>query len=103
MKELGPDALLSACGTKGPLEICVEHRKQPGITRHVLPYPFAVIGRQAGVDIVLDDDQVSTRHAYVQVIGGRPFVVDLLSRNGIQCGERRSPTAWIEDTPLVIG
>lgn len=103
MKELGPEALLSACGTNGPLEVCVEHPRQSGITRHVLPYPFALIGRQPGVDIVLQDDRVSSRHAYLQVIGGRPFVVDLLSRTGIQCGDRPWPATWVDDAPLLIG
>src|SRR5262249_34734787 len=51
-------------------------------TRLALRQPFALLGRDPRADVVLDDAQVSARHAYLQVLAGRPVVFDLYSRKG---------------------
>lgn len=57
--------------------------------------PFALLGRDPANDLGLDDAQVSQRHAYVQVIGGRLFCVDLGSRTGICCGGVHGTSGWL--------
>jgi pSer/pThr/pTyr-binding forkhead associated (FHA) protein len=42
------------------------------------------IGREEGNDLVLDDPEVSRRHARIELRGQAAWVVDLGSRNGIR-------------------
>jgi pSer/pThr/pTyr-binding forkhead associated (FHA) protein len=76
-----------SCGATGPLRLI------GGAREWSLPQPFAVIGRHPAADLVLDHPQVSRRHAYLQMIQGRLFCVDLGSRTGIQWNDGL-PAAW---------
>lgn len=69
-----------ACGVRGPLQVSVEHRggRQP-LRRVTYQQPFLLLGRDPRCDLALDDGQVSPFHAYLQVIGGQVFWVDLAS------------------------
>jgi hypothetical protein len=49
----------------------------------------AVIGRSRGCDVVLDDENVSRRHAEVRPSGGSWIVKDLGSTNGVKVNGRR--------------
>ena len=49
----------------------------------------AVLGRSRGCDIVLDDQNVSRRHAEVRPSGGSWIVKDLGSTNGVKVNGRR--------------
>lgn len=79
----------------------------PGETAPVeyeFKYPYAVVGRGEGCDIVLSDVQVSFRHAYFQVIEGRVFCVDLASRNGLSWPDGPRKYGWVlPDTVIEIG
>ncbi|MBE2254428.1 MAG: FHA domain-containing protein [Myxococcus sp.] len=57
------------------------------------------VGRVAGVDLRVDDDSVSRRHAEVEVSGGEAVLRDLGSANGTTVNG--SPIT--EDTPLSAG
>lgn len=71
---------------------------------HEFKYPYAVVGRGDGCDIVLSDAQVSFRHAYFQVIEGRVFCVDLASRNGVAWPDGPRKFGWVpQNTFLQIG
>ena len=61
--------------------------------------PIAVIGREAGNDIVIEDPQVSRHHAKLTLQGGSYVVEDLGSTNGTFMDGRRIMTP----TPLLIG
>jgi pSer/pThr/pTyr-binding forkhead associated (FHA) protein len=56
----------------------------------VLKQPFALIGRDPRADLILPHRTISQRHAYLQILDGRVFIVDLDSRTGIarQSGEK---------------
>ncbi len=43
----------------------------------------AVVGREPGCDVVLDDDRVSRRHVQIGSEGGRWWIRDLGSKNGL--------------------
>jgi hypothetical protein len=49
----------------------------------------AVIGRSRDCDVVLDDANVSRRHAEIRPSGGSWIVVDLGSTNGLKVNGRR--------------
>jgi pSer/pThr/pTyr-binding forkhead associated (FHA) protein len=89
------DSFLSACGASGPLWLDAE---SPGGAdrRWILSRPFAVVGRDPGADLILDHAQVSRRHAYLQVIAGRVFCVDLGSRTGVAWEGRPRRSGWVD-------
>jgi pSer/pThr/pTyr-binding forkhead associated (FHA) protein len=86
---------LQACGAEGPLQLDVKDANRSTIGRWTLDQPYALIGRDPRADIVLDHDDVSRRHVYVQVITGRVFFVDLGSRNGVLRENQRQPAGWL--------
>jgi anti-anti-sigma factor len=71
---------------------------------HEFSYPYVLIGRGEGCQILLPDPLVSFRHAYFQVIEGRVFCVDLASRNGVLWPDGPRKYGWIEPgVPIQIG
>jgi hypothetical protein len=61
-----------------------------GVTHEVTPSgPKAVLGRDPGCDVVLNDTKCSRRHAVVEQIDGRLYVRDTTSANGIYVNGRR--------------
>ena len=86
---------LNACGLRRPLQIEVEHRISRRVEIRSLDQPFAVIGRDPNCDIVLEDKQVSRRHAYLQAIGGWVFWVDLDSQLGTFAANQSAKSGWL--------
>ena len=70
-----------------------------------LSRPVVTIGREAGSDIVLDDPQVSRRHAQLTLQGASYFVEDLGSTNGSFVNGRRvmAPTPLNPGDKLGLG
>lgn len=58
--------------------------------------PRILIGRE-GVDLALDDPEVSRQHAAIEVAGDRITVVDLGSANGTLVGEQPIAEAALEN------
>lgn len=65
-----------------PLPLEVAHPDRGVIVRQLMPFPFALIGRDEHADLRLDGKEVSHRHAYLQLMAGRWWWVDLASRTG---------------------
>jgi pSer/pThr/pTyr-binding forkhead associated (FHA) protein len=98
------DPFLSACGMAGPLVLELEERRVGTIQRLVYHQPFVVVGRMPNADLWLDDEQVSRRHAYLQVVNGRLYGVDLASRTGIHWDDGTHGSGWLnQDRSLAIG
>jgi pSer/pThr/pTyr-binding forkhead associated (FHA) protein len=76
------DLFLQACGAREPLTLIVEDPDRHKEQRYVLPKPFALIGRDALMDVPLDDPHISRRHAYLQLVANQAYCVDLGSRIG---------------------
>ena len=70
-----------------------------------VPREGAVIGRDAGSDVRLDDQRVSGRHArLISDPSGRWTIDDLASKNGVWVGQRRVTShtlLWGEE--VVVG
>jgi pSer/pThr/pTyr-binding forkhead associated (FHA) protein len=64
----------------------------------VLRYPFALVGRDPQVDMVVRDAQVSRRHAFLHAIAARVFVVDLNSRTKVYWEGEDTPRSrgWLD-------
>jgi pSer/pThr/pTyr-binding forkhead associated (FHA) protein len=98
------DSFMSACDLKGWFQLEVGKWGEAGSVRHILTEPFAVVGRDARAGVVLDHHDVSKRHAYVQVIDGRAFWVDLRSRTGVLRDGDAKPFGWLDrGTKIRIG
>lgn len=98
------DPFLRACEATGPLQLDVEGPDARRVWRQVLEQPFALIGRDPRSDLTLVDGRISHRHAYIQMIGGRVFCVDLGSRTGIGFRDGHRRYGWLErDQEIGIG
>jgi pSer/pThr/pTyr-binding forkhead associated (FHA) protein len=87
---------LNACGAVGPFQVGIAAPRHSDPIHYVLHQPFAVIGRDPRDDLMLHDAQVSQRHAYLQILDGRAFGVDLGSRAGLQWDGRPGLAGWID-------
>ncbi len=87
---------LTACGSGGPLRLGVGQRDVMESATRSFSQPFLVIGRSPESDLVLDHWQVSRRHAYLQMIEGRYYCVDLGSRTGTHGGDATKRSGWLE-------
>ena len=99
-----PQAFALACKAGGPLQIHAVNRLTnvgQDFTTHA---PFAFIGRSAAATIRLDDSTVSQNHAYLQVVEGVPFCIDLGSRTGVIWDDGTQSQGWVApDHILRIG
>lgn len=90
-------------GPAGPLVLTVESAGTAEET-HVFERPFVIVGRDPRCDLRLDHPEVSERHAYLQLIGGRLVCVDLGSRGGVSHAGRRGRLIDVgPGLPLRIG
>ncbi|MFO0907004.1 MAG: FHA domain-containing protein [Isosphaeraceae bacterium] len=93
-----------ACGATGPLVLTVDEPGNAAGQSYVFEQPFVLIGRDPRCDLQLDHHEVSDRHAYLQLVGGRLVCLDLGSRNGVHYGGRRSRVFDLDrDRPVRIG
>ena len=97
-----------ACGVTGPLVFQCEGStgSGPSITNRTFACPFALVGRDPDVDLVLDNPQVSRRHAFLHATGGRILVTDLQSRTNVYWGGEEAPRSrgWLDlDEFIQIG
>lgn len=82
-------------GADAPVQITVSRADSLDSQQHVLLNPYGVIGRSPNCDIRLKDSQVSFRHAYLQMIGGRLFCADLGSRSGTLWSDAQHRAGWL--------
>src|SRR5262249_46003495 len=74
-----------------PLELEVLEPGKPRVQRRRFLQPALLVGRDEQCDLCLNDPTISRRHAYLQVIGGRVFFIDLGSvTTGI-----RTESGWV--------
>src|SRR3954451_16826690 len=89
------DEFLKACGSHGPLRLVIEKR---GMTarRWSAPQPFALVGRDPTADLPLDHPRVDGHHAYLQVIEGEVYWVDLGSQTGTRRENSTARSGWLD-------
>lgn len=97
-------SFLDACRLAEPLQLVVEAVGEPDVGVRFLHQPFALIGRDLRADVPLEHRLVSRRHAYLQVVEGHAFWIDLESRLGTQGGGRVRKSGWLtREEPMRIG
>jgi pSer/pThr/pTyr-binding forkhead associated (FHA) protein len=88
------ELFLEACGLSGPLQLHLGDRG--GVESRTFEQPFVVVGRSPGADLVLDHAVVSRKHAFLQVIAGRVFCVDMRSRAGVVWERGPGRSGWVD-------
>ena len=89
------DLFQTACGASPTLVLEIEGPSGPQIERRSFAQPFVLIGRENRADVQLEHDLVSQRHAYLQVIDGQVFCVDLESRTGVLGVDGSFESGWL--------
>jgi pSer/pThr/pTyr-binding forkhead associated (FHA) protein len=93
-----------ACGAAGPLDLRVDLAGGGVLAEGSVGQPFTLVGRDDACDVTLTDPEVNPRHAWLQVLGGRVFAVDLGSRTGVGWPDGLSGSGWLDmGTPIRIG
>jgi pSer/pThr/pTyr-binding forkhead associated (FHA) protein len=93
-----------ACGATGPLHLRVDLAGGGALAEGSVAQPFTLVGRDDACDVTLSDPEVNLRHAWLQVLGGRVFAVDLGSHSGlVWAGGTRGP-GWLDvGVPVRVG
>jgi pSer/pThr/pTyr-binding forkhead associated (FHA) protein len=92
------------CGASGPLDLRVGLVDGGVLAEGSVPMPFTLVGRDDACDVTLTDAEVNPRHAWLQVIGGRVFAVDLGSRTGLGWDGGDTGSGWLDvGTPVQVG
>ena len=99
-----PQAFSLACKAMRPLVLHATHRVTGVNQEHSVNSPFVFIGRSAAAGVRLDDPSVSQCHAYLQVVEGIPFCIDLGSRTGVVWDDGTQGQGWVNpDQTLRLG
>lgn len=87
---------MNACEADEPLRLVIRGPVGGECESRILHQPFALVGRDSRADIPLEDALVSRRHAYLQVIAGDVFWVDLDSRSGTFSEGKLQTSGWLD-------
>jgi pSer/pThr/pTyr-binding forkhead associated (FHA) protein len=90
-----PQAFGLACKAIPPLKVRSTHRATGRVQDFSFQAPFTFIGRSGGAGVRLDDASVSQGHAYLQVVEGIPFCIDLGSRTGVVWDDGTQGQGWV--------
>ena len=87
------------------MDLLLEIVEGPGAGRQIALRGPVVLGRDESADVVLDDGQISRRHARVTPSGGGIVVEDLESTNGtfVNHDEVHSPVELAPGDELLVG
>src|SRR5580693_6957994 len=91
MKDPVISRFAEACSAIAPLDMRVDLAEGGVLAEGTVQMPFSLVGRDDACDVTLTDAEVNPRHAWLQVLGGRVFVVDLGSRTGIPTSSQPEP------------
>jgi pSer/pThr/pTyr-binding forkhead associated (FHA) protein len=93
-----------ACGATRPLDLRVDLADGGVLAEGSVHMPFTLIGRDDACDVTLTDAEVNPRHAWLQVVGGRVFAVDLGSRTGLGWADGTTGSGWLDvGVPVRVG
>jgi pSer/pThr/pTyr-binding forkhead associated (FHA) protein len=90
-----PQAFGLACKATPPLKVRATHRGTGHVQDYSFQAPHTFIGRSAAAGVRLDDASVSQGHAYLQVVEGVPFCIDLGSRTGVVWEDGTQGQGWV--------
>jgi hypothetical protein len=96
-----PQPSPSAPGARGAASFIIKEPRQPRRRVNMLA-DRAVLGREAGCDIVIADPKVSKRHCELHWRGAELWVRDLGTTNGIEINRKGTQEARLYDGDLIV-
>jgi pSer/pThr/pTyr-binding forkhead associated (FHA) protein len=90
------ERFLEACDAAGPLQLGLSRLGFAEEEDRDFLQPFVVVGKSEDADLHLAHEEVSRRHAYLQMVAGRLFCIDLESRNGILWEAGSETWGWLD-------
>src|SRR5271157_5828683 len=95
---------LEACGASRPLRLQWNDWETGRPVARDFERPAVLVGRNPRVDLVLGHPLVGLRHAYLQLVKGRLFAIDLESRERLRWGGVPRRRGWIDRSrPVQVG
>ena len=95
---------LEACGASGSLRLEWDDWETGRPVARDFERPTVLVGRNPRADLVLGHPLVGLGHAYLQLVEGRLFAIDLGSREGLHWGGVPRRGGWIDRSrPLQVG
>ncbi len=85
-----------ACGATNPLDLRVDLAGGGLLAEGSVHQPYTLVGRDDACDVTLSDPEIDPRHAWIQVLGGRAFAVDLGSRTGLLWPSGARGSGWLD-------
>ena len=105
MHEPALELFRRACGLIAPLALEWEDAGRSTVASAPRSFnsPFVLVGRGSRSDLVLDEASVSRRHALLQAIAGRVFVIDLQSRTKVYWEGEEAPRSrgWLDQQGFI--
>lgn len=99
---MGPfEPFALACGMLGPVEIRAVHRGTGNTHTIAAAEPVVFVGRARFMGVQLDDPTVSQCHAYLQVVAGEVYCIDLGSRTGVVWDDGTRGRGWVRPEHLL--
>ena len=93
-----------ACGATAPLDLRVDLAGGGLLAEGSVDQPFTLVGRDDSCDVTLSDPDINPRHAWLQVLGGRVFAIDLGSRTGLLWPGGTRGSDWLDaGVPAKVG
>jgi pSer/pThr/pTyr-binding forkhead associated (FHA) protein len=80
----------------GPVEVRAVHRVSGATSTYAIADPATFVGRAQSMGVQLDDPTVSQCHAYLQVVDGRVYCIDLGSRTGVVWDDGSRRRGWVQ-------
>src|ERR1700722_5656123 len=90
-----PEAFALACKATSLLRFRAKHRTTGAEQAYSVHSPYVFVGRSPSAGIRLDDPSISQCHAYLQVIEGALFCIDVGSRTGVVWDDGSQGRGWI--------
>ncbi|VTR95676.1 fha domain-containing protein : FHA domain-containing protein OS=Singulisphaera acidiphila (strain ATCC BAA-1392 / DSM 18658 / VKM B-2454 / MOB10) GN=Sinac_5475 PE=4 SV=1: FHA: FHA [Gemmata massiliana] len=79
----------------GGLDVHAVHRTSGEVRSQCIGQSYALLGRAPRAGVRLDDPSVSQCHAYLQLVDGVPYCIDLGSRTGVLWDDGGQGRGWI--------
>ncbi len=83
------------CGGDPSYQLAVTNGETKEVEIFPIDRPFLLLGRSADCSLVMKHWDISYRHCYLQLLGGRILCVDLDSRSGTLWNNERRRSGWL--------